>query len=58
MPNELIDPSQALRMGNEDAAWALSRPGFDFRILDAHLEYSLVVSEKRAQRTRFQLPAV
>jgi 2,4'-dihydroxyacetophenone dioxygenase len=47
--NELIDLTQTLHISNEDVPWASAGPGFEFRILQAHLEDSLVISEMRAQ---------
>jgi 2,4'-dihydroxyacetophenone dioxygenase len=47
--SELIDQTQTLHIANDDVPWVSSGPGFEFRILHAHLEDSLVVSEQRAQ---------
>lgn len=49
MTNELIEVTQTLHIRNEDVPWASSAPGFEFRILQAHLEDSILVQEMRAQ---------
>ena len=49
MTNELIDVTKTLHIHKDDVPWASGGPGFEYRILQAHLEDSILVQEMRAQ---------